>query len=80
MHRDDVLNKVIEVIKDVMDDEKLELGADSRFSELEEWDSVVHMTIMATIESEFGIRFEIDEIVQYKSVGEVVESVLHKTA
>ena len=41
--------------------------------DIEEWDSLSHMTLVSEIEKEFGVTMEIDEISEMDSVKNVVE-------
>ena len=47
--------------------EKLEFNA------VPEWDSIGHMTLIATLEDEFGISFETDDIVDFSSYSKGIE-------
>ena len=40
------------------------------YQELPSWDSVGHMALIAALEDEFGIEFEIDDIIDFSSVKE----------
>jgi acyl carrier protein len=44
-------------------------------SEVETWDSLQHMNLIASLEQEFGVEFTFEEIVSMQSV-EVIKSVL----
>jgi acyl carrier protein len=37
------------------------------------WDSLGHMSLVGALEDEFGIRFEVDEIMEMVSVGRIIE-------
>jgi acyl carrier protein len=43
------------------------------FQGIPEWDSVGHMTLVATIEDEFGISLETDDIVDLSSYSKGIE-------
>jgi acyl carrier protein len=47
--------------------EKLEFNA------VPEWDSIGHMTLIATLEDGFGISFETDDIVDFSSFSKGIE-------
>lgn len=46
-----------------------ELTAD----DVEEWDSLLHVSLIIAIESAFGVRFRVGEIEATKNVGDLVE-------
>jgi len=61
--------------------EALDLGADVdvenlKYREIASWDSVGHMSLVAAIEDEFGIRLETDQVIDLNSfqvAGELVK-------
>jgi acyl carrier protein len=38
-----------------------------------QWDSVGHMTLVADMESAFGVRFDVDELTEMSSGGKIIE-------
>ena len=38
-----------------------------KYNEIPEWDSVGHMTMIANLEEEFNITFEMDDIIDFSS-------------
>lgn len=40
-------------------------------SQVESWDSLQHMNLIASLEQSFGIEFTFDDIVSMQSVGEI---------
>ena len=81
MERNEVLEKVIAVCKDVFDNENLVLSDTSCAAEVEEWDSLTHLSIISDLEDEFGINFTLDEINNSKNLGELVTAIIkHKEA
>jgi acyl carrier protein len=49
------------------------------FDDIPGWDSVGHMNLVMELESHFGIRFDMDEIVGLDSVGAVRAIVARRT-
>jgi acyl carrier protein len=73
MTRDEILSRVAEILRDVFDDEMLQPTASTTSEDVAEWDSTNHVRLMVAIESEFGIRFETDEITCPENVGQIVD-------
>lgn len=44
-----------------------------RYQEVEGWDSVAHMTIVAELEEQFGIMLDTDDIIEMSSVERTIE-------
>ena len=44
-----------------------------KYNEIEEWDSIGHMTLVAALEEEFKISLETDDIVDFSSFKKGIE-------
>lgn len=44
-----------------------------KYNEIEEWDSIGHMTLMSAIEEEFKITLETDDIIDFSSFKKGIE-------
>jgi acyl carrier protein len=45
---------------------------DLRIGDVDQWDSVAHLELMSDIEREFGIRFDLDEMITLTSLPELL--------
>lgn len=45
------------------------LSAETRYGELPQWDSVMHLRLIMEVESEYAIDIPLDEIPQIKTLG-----------
>lgn len=72
MKKNDILNRMNAVFREVLDNETIALSAETTADEIEEWDSLTHISIVVAIEKEFGIRFNLVEIKQLQNIGEFV--------
>ena len=57
MEREEVFEKVAEIICEVLDAEDLELTEETTANDVEDWDSLSHRSIVNEIETEFKIKF-----------------------
>lgn len=48
-----------------------------KYQDIEAWDSVGHMALMATLEERFGVELDIDDIIDFSSF-EVGKNILAK--
>ena len=64
----DRLNKLF---KDFFDDDTIEIDENTTAGEIEDWDSLNHITLIDTVESEFGLKFTMGEVSGMKNVGEM---------
>ena len=44
-----------------------------KYNEIQEWDSIGHMTLMSALEEGFGITMETDDIVDFSSYGKGID-------
>lgn len=73
MSREEVLSKVNEIFKDAFDRGDLVVNFDTTASDIEGWDSLMQMNLIEIIEDEFGMRFNMDEVVGMENVGAMVD-------
>lgn len=76
MERNEILAKFNEIAKDVFDNDEVELTEESTAADVEEWDSLSHLSLVSDIEDEFGIRFTLAEISGSKNVGEFLDALI----
>lgn len=62
-------DKLITVFADELDVEAQKLDDNSSTENVDEWDSLAAMRLVAALESEFGVRLSAAEIVSMKSIG-----------
>ncbi|MDO4332398.1 MAG: acyl carrier protein [Eubacteriales bacterium] len=78
MSREEVFEKLNEVFRDVFDDESITVNDTTTADDIEDWDSLEHINLMAAVESEFGIKFSMGQIMTMKNVGEMADIILQK--
>lgn len=76
MERSEVLDKVIEICKDVFENEELILTESSTAKDVEEWDSLSHLSLISDVEDEFSIKLTLDEISNTKNIGELISAIM----
>ena len=79
MERNDVLLMIQGVFRDILDNEDIILTEETIASDVEDWDSLTHIQLIVAIEKKSKIKFTSKEILSWKNVGEMVDSVLLKT-
>ena len=78
MERTDIYGKLNEIFIDVLDLDEVELTDATSANDIEEWDSLSHIQLIVAVEKTFGIKFTSLEIMKWKNVGEMVDSILEK--
>ena len=72
MEHQDIYDKLQEVFRDVFDEDSIVIGPGTTADDIEDWDSLMHITLISAVEDEFGMRFTVGEVSTMKNVGEMV--------
>ena len=75
MTREEVLKRLEDVFCDVFDRES-KLTESTTAADVEDWDSLRHITLVSAIESEFDQRFPMKDVVSLKNVGDMVSLII----
>lgn len=76
MAREEVFERLNKVFQDVFDDEEITVNDATTSADIEDWDSLEHINLVAAVEQEFGIKFTMGQVVTMKNVGEMVDIIL----
>lgn len=77
MTRTEVLERMQEIFDDIFLDEVVvtpELSA----KDVEEWDSLLHISLVVAVEEVFGVKFRVGEVEGTGNVGEFADLVLKR--
>ena len=66
-----VLDQVQNIFQDVFDDDELVVTTETTAADVEEWDSLMHVTLILEIESTFQVRFSSGDVANLQSVGDL---------
>jgi acyl carrier protein len=68
----EIYERLNDIFRDVFDDDSLSVTPATTAADIEDWDSLSHITLMAAVEDEFRMKFSMKEVVEMKNVGEMV--------
>ncbi len=72
MDKEKITARLTEVFRDVFDDEELEIDDSTTADDIEAWDSLEHISLIAAVEKTFKMRFTMKEVSGMKNVGEMI--------
>ncbi len=75
---DDILARLQPVFKDVFEDASLTVGRESSALNVDGWDSLAHVNLIAAVEESFGVRFALGELEELQCVGDMVDLIARK--
>lgn len=73
MDAKELKKRLTEVFRDVFDDESIVITADTTADDIEDWDSIEHITLIGAVEDEFGMKFKMGEVSGMNNVGEMMK-------
>lgn len=79
MSRDSIKKKVKEIIIDFFDDDELEISDTTVASDVDGWDSLAHISILAALERAFKVRFSVADAQKMKNVGAMIDTIAELT-
>ena len=78
MTREEIMEKVNEIFRDVFDDETLIITDSTNSDDIEDWDSLEHISLIISMEKEFNMKFDIKEVNKLENVGQMVDMIKEK--
>ena len=78
MERSDILKRIEEIFREELELDDLVLTDETTADDVEEWDSLSHVQLVAAMEEAFGIEFKSREILSWENIGDLIDSIEKK--
>ena len=78
MERQEITNKMNTIFCDVFDDDSMKIFDNMTSADIEEWDSLNHITLVVNIEKVFGLKLILSEVGKLENIGEMIELIFKK--
>jgi acyl carrier protein len=75
MNRTEILEKLNDVFHDVFDNDDIVVTEQTNANDIEEWDSLIHITLISAVEDEFDVSFDMKTVVSMKNVGDMIDAI-----
>ena len=72
-------DRIIRVLSEVLRVPMEKAAKIDEFSDLENWDSLFHLNVVLGIETEFGVHFDVQEVMQITSINTTINLLNKKT-
>lgn len=79
METQEIRNKLSQIFNKVFQCGEITITDTLTADQVERWDSLTHLTMIAEVEQSFGIRFKLKELTGMKNTGELVQLIASKT-
>jgi acyl carrier protein len=75
-----ILNKFQAVVRDVIDDDSINLTMETTARDVESWDSLTNIRIVLAAERAFGVKVSTVDIMALRNVGDFVRLIARREA
>lgn len=76
----ELFNRLQNVFRAVFMDEVLQLNLTTSAKDINIWDSLTHLELIASVEEEFKIKFTFNEVMQFNDVNELLNCISKRLA
>jgi acyl carrier protein len=77
MTRQEIFDRIEAISKKIFGQETI-IGEETSSADIEKWDSMNHVVLISTIEKEFGVSFDIMEVIGISKFGDFVDLIEKK--
>ena len=78
MEKSEILAQMNGVFCKVFKREDIKIDRETNANDINDWNSLNHLTLITEIESSFNIKFLLKEILKFKNVGDTVDCIYEK--
>ena len=75
MTREELAGEITCIFRETFDDDSIVLSDETVASDVDGWDSLMHIDLIFAIESKMGIKFPMRDVVGMKNVGQLIDRV-----
>ncbi len=68
----DILDRITEIVRDVVGDDSVVLTMDTAAQDVPGWDSMAHINIIVALEHEFHMKFKTASLEEAQNTGDLV--------
>lgn len=74
----DAFERLLGILRKVFNDDAMVFARETAMKDVDGWDSFAQMQILTQAESEFGIKFSLREMLEFKNVGDLADCISGK--
>ena len=78
MTHEEIMEKITVIFREVFDDSSLVITDATNSEDIEDWDSLEHITLVVSMEREFDMKFDLKEVNKLANVGEMADLIASK--
>ena len=78
MTKEQILEKIQDILRDIFDDDELTVTETTCAADVEGWDSLQQISIIAAIEYEFKVKFSLTDMKNAENVGQLADVIAQR--
>lgn len=78
MSKNEVMELLGKTIREVFENSSIQVSESTSAEDVDEWDSLGHISLVEKIESIFKIKFALSELMKLQNVGDMADLILKK--
>ncbi len=78
MKQEEITGKLKSVFQKVLGEKDIPITREMTAQDIEKWDSLRHIQLISEVESAFGIKFKLREILHMNNVGDLIDLITAK--
>jgi acyl carrier protein len=71
--KEEVTDKLQSVFQKVLEENDITITREMTAQDIEAWDSLRHIQLLSEVETAFGIKFKLREVLSMKNVGDLID-------
>lgn len=80
MDRQNVINQLNVIFEEIVDEGPVCLSEVTVPTDVDGWDSLTNIQLVVAVEKQFDVKFTAEEILMWKNVGEMMDSIITKSS
>jgi acyl carrier protein len=76
---EEIRERVIKVVSEVLEVQAGKVADADKFTNLEKWDSLFNLNVVLGIEKEFGLHFDLQEVILITSINSTIDLINQKS-
>lgn len=78
MNERELYDRLNQVFQEVFDDPAIQVAPHTTADDIDDWDSLEHITLISAVEREFRMKFKMGEISSMRNVGEMARIIAQR--
>lgn len=79
MNKSDVMLRLSSTIKSFFENQDLSITETTTAEDVDEWDSLSHISLIEEIEKTFKVKFALSELMKLQNVGQMADLIVKKS-